>query len=335
MKIGSINTTEKVLIIAEIGNNHEGSIDEAKNLIRAGAEAGANAVKFQTIIPDLLVSSDQTDRLNQLGRYAFSKAQFLELKKEADRLGVIFLSTPFDLDSVDFLNPIVPAFKIASGDSNFKALLQKVAETGKPVFVSTGLSSWPEKELLRNFFHQIWGESGKGVPGLSLLHAVVEYPTADDRAALGHLRELVKMKGITPGYSDHTMGIEAAVLAVAMGARIIEKHFTLDKTKTSFRDHAISADPSDLKLLVDRIRHAETLLGHPNLDEAPSSAPGARRSAAAGKDLMEGHKLGAEDLVWLRPGTGFSPDSESQLMGRILSRPVRKGILFSKGDFRS
>ena len=335
MKIASINTSDKVLIIAEIGNNHEGSIDEAKNLIRAAAEAGANAVKFQTIIPDLLVSSDQTDRLNQLGRYAFSKAQFFELKKEADRLEVIFLSTPFDLDSVDFLNPIVPAFKIASGDSNFKALLQKVAETGKPVFVSTGLSSWPEKELLRNFFHQIWGESGNGVPGLSLLHAVVEYPTADDRAALGHLRELAKMKGITPGYSDHTIGIEAAVLAVAMGARIIEKHFTLDKTKTSFRDHAISADPSDFKLLVDRIRHAETLLGQPNLDEAPSSNPGARRSAAAGKDLIAGHKIGAEDLVWLRPGTGFSPESESQLMGRTLARPVRKGIHFCKEDFSS
>jgi len=277
MKIGTINTTDKVLIIAEVGNNHEGSIDEAKKLIRAAAEAGANAVKFQTIIPDLLVSSDQTDRLNQLGRYAFSKTQF----------------------------------------------------------VSTGLSSWPEKELLRNFFHQIWGESGNGVPGLSLLHAVVEYPTADDRAALGHLRKLAKMKGITPGYSDHTIGIEAAVLAVAMGARIIEKHFTLDKTKTSFRDHAISADPSDLKLLVDRIRHAETLLGQPNLDEAPSSAPRARRSAAAGKDLMAGHKLGAGDLVWLRPGTGFSPDSESQLMGRILARPIQKGILFNKEDFRS
>ena len=132
MKIGTINTSDKVLIIAEVGNNHEGSIDEAKKLIRAAAEAGANAVKFQTIVPDLLVSSDQTDRLNQLGRYAFSKTQFLELKKEADQLKVIFLSTPFDLDSVDFLNPIVPAFKIASGDSNFKALLQKLLKLENP-----------------------------------------------------------------------------------------------------------------------------------------------------------------------------------------------------------
>jgi sialic acid synthase SpsE len=109
----------------------------------------------------------------------------------------------------------------------------------------------------------------------------------------------------------------------------------LDKTKTTFRDHAISADPADLKLLVDRIRHAEKLLGQPNLNEAPSSALGARRSAAAGKDLLAGHKLGAEDLVWLRPGTGFSPESKSQIIGRILLRPVRKGILFSKEDFRS
>jgi N,N'-diacetyllegionaminate synthase len=334
MKVGNFDTDQKVFVIAEIGNNHEGSLEEAKKMVRAAAEAGANAVKFQTIIPSLLVSSDQTDRINQLGRYAFSREQFLELKKEADRRDVIFLSTPFDLDSVIFLNPLVPAFKIASGDSNFKALLKKVAETGKPVFISTGLSSWAEKELLRDFFHRIWGESGKGVPGLSLLHAVVEYPTADNRAALGHLRELVKMKGVTPGYSDHTIGIEAAVLAVGMGARIIEKHFTLDKTKTSFRDHSISADPFDLKVLVDRIRQAETFLGQPNLQEAPSSALGARRSAAAGKDLQAGHKLGAEDLVWLRPGTGFSPESESQILGRILVRSVRKGILFSKEDFR-
>jgi len=335
MKIGSFDTSRKVFVIAEIGNNHEGSLAEAKKLVQAAAEAGADAVKFQTIVPERLVSADQQDRLQQLKRYALSYPQFQELHNEAVRAGVLFFSTPFDLKSVEFLKDFVPAFKIASGDSNFLELLQAIAATGKPVMISTGLSDEVEKIGLREIFHSAWRSAGLPNPGLALLHCVTEYPTPDERAGLQFLKVLAAMEDITPGYSDHTLGIEAAVLAVGLGARIVEKHFTLDKTKKTFRDHALSADPVDFQALVQRIRRAEAFLTPIHREGPPAIMPAARRSAAAGINLKAGHILEARDIVWLRPGTGFIPGSEARLVGRVLARPVARGILFSPEDFQS
>jgi len=335
MVIGSVNTKKRVFIVAEIGNNHEGSISEARKLVRAAAEAGADAVKFQTIVPEKLISADQQDRLQQLKKYALSFPQFQELQREATRAGVLFLSTPFDLDSVEFLNDLVPAFKIASGDSNFLALLEGIAATGKPVMISTGLSNQAEKAGLREFFHSAWRSARQTDPGLALLHCVTEYPTPDERAGLRYLEALGRWKDVTVGYSDHTLGIEAAVLAVGMGARIIEKHFTLDKNKNTFRDHALSADPEEFKALVSRIRRAEAFLAPVQQQEAPAVMPAARRSAAAKHDFQVGHKIKKGDILWLRPGRGFSPESEAQLLGRALVRPVSMGHLFSQEDFQS
>jgi N-acetylneuraminate synthase/N,N'-diacetyllegionaminate synthase len=335
MKIGNFETAQKVFVIAEIGNNHEGSLSEAKNLVQAAAKAGADAVKFQTIVPENLISADQPDRLEQLKKYALSFAQFRELQKEATRAGVLFLSTPFDLDSVVFLRDLVPAFKIASGDSNFLDLLQGVAATGKPVMISTGLSNEVEKARLREFFHSAWRSAGQTDPGLALLHCVTEYPTPDDRAGLRHLEALGRWKDVTVGYSDHTLGIEAAVLAVGMGARIIEKHFTLDKNKATFRDHALSADPAEFMAMVSRIRRAEAFLAPVRQQEAPAVMPAARRSAAAKQDFEVGHRIKEGDILWLRPGLGFPPESQAELLGRALVRPVSKGHLFSQEDFQS
>lgn len=335
MKIGNFDTDRKVLVIAEIGNNHEGSLAEGKKLVQAAAKAGADAVKFQTIVPEKLVSANQQERLQQLNRYALSPAHFLELHQEAVRAGVLFLSTPFDPDSVEFLKNLVPAFKIASGDSDYVELLEKIAATGKPVMVSTGLSNQAEKNRLRDFFHSAWRSGGQGNPGLGLLHCVTEYPTPDERAGLQYLKALAEMENITPGYSDHTLGIEAAVLAVGLGARIVEKHFTLDKTKQTFRDHALSADPADFRALVGRIRQAEAFLAPVRRDEPPAAMAAARRSAAAQRDLEVGHTLQARDIVWLRPGSGFSSGDEARLVGRILARPVARGIHFSPEDFRA
>jgi len=335
MKIGNFETDQKVFVIAEIGNNHEGSLAEAKKLVHAAAEAGADAVKFQTIVPENLISADQQDRLKQLKKYALSFPEFKELQKEATRAGVLFLSTPFDVDSAEFLKDLVPAFKIASGDSNFLDLLRRVAATGKPVMISTGLSNEAEKERLRVFFHSAWRSAGEKDPGLALLHCVTEYPTPDERAGLQYLKVLRAMENITPGYSDHTLGIEAAVLAVGLGARIVEKHFTLDKNKTTFRDHALSADPAEFKAMVSRIRRAEAFLSPVRHEEAPAVMLAARRSAAAKQDFEVGHKIKEGDILWLRPGGGFPPESQAQLLGRPLVRPVSKGHLFSQKDFQA
>jgi len=335
MKIGNFDTDQRVFVVAEIGNNHEGSLSEAKKLVQAAAEAGADAVKFQTIVPGKLISADQQDRLQQLKGYTLSLPLFHELHQEAMRAGVLFLSTPFDLESVEFLKELVPAFKVASGDSNFSGLLRKIASTGKPVMISTGLSDQAEKNHLRDFFHSAWRSAGQKDPGLALLHCVTEYPTPDERAGLQYLKVLAAMEDITPGYSDHTLGIEAAVLAVGLGARIVEKHFTLDKTKKTFRDHALSADPVDFQALVQRIRRAEAFLTPIHREGPPAIMPAARRSAAAGINLKAGHILEARDIVWLRPGTGFIPGSEARLVGRVLARPIARGILFSPEDFQT
>jgi N,N'-diacetyllegionaminate synthase len=238
LKIGNFNTDKKVLVIAEIGNNHEGDFELAKEMIDAAAEAGADAVKFQTITPNRLVSIREQERIRQLQKFAFDRDQFAALKERADEKNVIFLSTPFDLETVDWLNPLVPAFKIASGDNDFWPLLDKIASTGKPVILSLGLGKIKDATQIASFFKKVWRNSEIAFPGLALLHCVVSYPTPDDQANLRNIMK-IELGQVTPGYSDHTLGIKAAELAVACGARIIEKHFTLNKNYSDFRDHKL------------------------------------------------------------------------------------------------
>ncbi|MEX2643697.1 MAG: N-acetylneuraminate synthase family protein [Acetobacterales bacterium] len=327
MKIGEFETSDRVLIIAEIGNNHEGDRGRAEAMIAAAAEAGADAVKFQTIVPERLVHPSETARLAQLGRLCLSYEDFGRLAEAASRCGVLFLSTPFDLDSVRFLEPLVPGYKIASGDNDFVPLLEAVARTTKPVILSTGLLGISEVVRSKACIERVWAQTGKA-GALALLHCVSAYPTPPEEANLGAIRDLAGL-GCTVGYSDHTIGIEAAVLSVGLGGRIIEKHFTLDKNLSDFRDHKLSADPADLKTLVRRVREAETMIGSAGKQPmASESASGAsvRRSIVAGRDLAAGHVLAFEDLNWLRPGGGMEPGREGEILGRTL----RKGI--SAGD---
>lgn len=326
MRIGTHNLDERVFVVAEIGNNHEGDFSRAEEMIACAAAAGADAVKFQTIVPDRLVSAVETARIEQLTRYRFSYDQFARLAAAAGRAGVAFLSTPFDLDSVEALDPLVPAFKIASGDNDFPALLTAVARTGKPVLLSTGLLDLAGVRHAADHITGHW--RGRGCPGeLALLHCVAAYPTPAEDANLGALRTMAAL-GYTVGYSDHTLGIDAAVLSVALGARVIEKHFTLDKARSTFRDHALSADPVDLAELVRRVREAETLLGDGIKRVARSeqaNATAARRAIAAARDLPAGHTLTADDLTWVRPRRGLEPGREAELIGRRLAGAVVRG----------
>ena len=330
MKIGPIDLDQEVLVIAEIGNNHEGNFELAQEMIRLAAQAGAGAVKFQTIVPDRLVAAGETDRIRQLGRFRFSYEQFAALKETADAAGIMFLSTPFDLESAEKLDPLVPAYKIASGDNNFFPLLDVVARTGKPVIMSTGLMELAEVENSIRFLRSRWneaGQSGDAEPGIALLHCVVNYPTAPEDGNLLAIRTLAAL-GTTVGYSDHTIGIEAAVLSVALGARVIEKHFTIDKNHSSFRDHQLSADPADLSELVRRVRLASTLLGTGAKEHVPNEAeigPRVRRSIVAARDLPAGHTLAWADLSWVRPGGGLAPGQEDQVLGKRLATALAQG----------
>jgi N,N'-diacetyllegionaminate synthase len=325
MHIGKIDVERQVCIVAEIGNNHEGDLARARRLVRAAAEAGVDAVKFQTIVPERLVSSEQVERLAQLRRFQLDRAAHAALAEDARAAGVMFMSTPFAIDAVDWLDPLVPAFKVASGDNDFWPLLERVARTGKPLIVSLGLGGGRHAQQIVARCRKAWDELGIGGDRLALLHCVSAYPTPEESAGLGAIHEVRKL-GVIPGYSDHTLGIKVAELAVAAGARIIEKHFTLDKAQSGFRDHQLSADPAEMHQLVKAIRRAERImLPAEGADDANLTA--ARRSIAAGRDLKAGSVLEAHDITWLRPATGFRPGEESRVVGRTLRCDLPAGRL--------
>ncbi|MBP1741960.1 MAG: hypothetical protein H6Q48_4253 [Deltaproteobacteria bacterium] len=336
MRIGSIDLDQEVMIVAEVGNNHEGSFALAEEMVGRAAETGVHAIKFQTIVPERLVSSSQKERIQQLKRFQLSAEQFQRLAELARRKGLLFLSTPFDLESAGVLEPLVPAFKVASGDNAFYPLLERVASTGKPILLSSGMLDLEGVRRSRDFIRRVWREKGIH-QGMVLLHCVTSYPAPPHEANLGAIDQL-KSLGETVGYSDHTLGIRAAVLAAALGARVIEKHFTVDKKRSDFRDHALSADPEEMRQLVQGVQEVKTLIGSGEKEVMASergNLDAARRSIAAAVDLSRGTRLGPEHLTWLRPGNGLAPGREQDLLGRVLRRHVPAGQTLQLDDLEA
>ena len=257
MKIGDFDLDKKVLIVAEIGNNHEGDFNVAKELVVEAALAKVDAVKFQTFVPNHFISASEPERLERLNKFRLTNEQFTYLSELARGLGLIFFSTPFDLASASFLDSIQSVFKISSGDNNFIPLVRTVASFNKPTIISTGMA---DISLVRKTV-DFWGKYSDNSK-LALLHCVSSYPVPIGQENLGAILELGKtFPNITIGYSDHTLGIEAGKLSVAAGARIVEKHFTLNKTHSNFRDHQLSADPNEMSNLVKAIREVEIQIG--------------------------------------------------------------------------
>lgn len=327
MRIGPWNSNERVLVVAEIGNNHEGDPAVARELVHAAAGAGAHAVKLQTFDARRFVRPSQPERLAQLARYQLPAEEVAALAALARELGLGFLSTPLDLPSVDLLEPLVDALKIASGDNDVPALLERIADTGKPVIVSSGMSDLAGVRAAKEAVERRWSQRG-AAPGMAVLHCVSIYPAPPERASLATIPLLARELGCTVGYSDHTLGIEACVVAAAAGARILEKHVTLRHDFSAFRDHQLSAEPSELRELVARVAEVERLLGTPRdgvLAEEEPTAQVARRSIVAAVDLPAGHLLGEGDLTWMRPLDGLRPGQEALLLGRALRRDVAYG----------
>lgn len=258
MKIGPMDTDQKVFVIAEVGVNHEGDEAVAARLVRLAAQAGADAVKFQTFKVENYVSDAYGEaRVQRLKKFALPFEAFGRLARVAGEAGILFLSTPLDLESAKYLDTIAPAFKIASGDNNFWPLLLQVAATGKPTLLSCGLADLAAVDRAKSFIEAEWRRLGI-TQELALLHCVSSYPVPPDQANLRSIQLLRERFGGTVGYSDHTNGLDAALMSVALGARIIEKHFTLDKHYSEFRDHQLSADPAELKHLISKVRELES-----------------------------------------------------------------------------
>lgn len=320
----------RIYIIAEAGVNHNGSPDIAKKMVDSAVEAGADCIKFQTFNPSDMVSrrackanyqritTDSAEsQIEMLQRLALKKDEFISLKNYCDKREVDFLSTPFDLDSIDFLEKLgCDRWKIPSGEITNYPYLVKIALTGKPVIMSTGMSTIQEIRqamdvLIRN-----------GSGEISLLHCNTQYPTPFEDVNLRAMLTLKDVFGVTVGYSDHTLGIEVPIAAVAMGAQIIEKHFTLDRNMDG-PDHRASLEPDELKDMVDSVRNIEKALGSPEKKVSKSekeNISAARKSIVAKKEIKKGDLLTEENITSKRPGTGISPMKWESVIG---TRAVR------------
>lgn len=334
MIIGSLNSAQRIVIVAEIGNNHEGDYQVAVELVRSAAACGVDAVKFQTFRTDHYVSKADEARYKRLKTFELTEQQFGDLAALTRSLGLRFLSTPFDLESARVLRDLVDAYKIASGDITFYPLIQSVCQTAKPIILSSGASSLDQVKTTERFISDQWRRQGIASE-LAILHCVSSYPVPPAQANLRAIACLRETFPCTIGYSDHTEGIEACLLAVGLGAQIIEKHFTLDKNFSDFRDHRLSADPSEMKVLVERLRAAEAMLGAPAKGVQPceeAMALAIRRSIVACSDLPAGHRISAGDLTWVRPAGGLAPGQEDQLIGRTLVHAVKTGERITSVD---
>jgi sialic acid synthase SpsE len=332
VRIGDIDVRERVLVVAEIGNNHEGDFGRARELIAAAAEAGVPGVKMQTFRTERFVSSADPARVEQLRRFELTFDQFGELGELAHSLGLLFLSTPLDLESAAFLEGVVDGFKIASGDNDFYPLIERVAATELPLIVSTGVSDLGQVERTVAAVERVRADASES---LALLHCVSAYPAEPSQLNLLAIPFLAERFPYAIGYSDHALGSTAALAAVALGARIVEKHFTLEGLESDFRDHALSATPSQMSELVRAIAELEQMLGSPAKEVEPGEAGIAeaiRRSIAAAGDLEAGRTIEPADLMWVRPGTGLRPGQESELVGRTLRVPKRLGELMLAED---
>ncbi len=323
-----------VFIIAEAGVNHNGDIELAKKLVDAAVEAGADSVKFQTFIPENVISEfaekaeyqvastgGDESQLDMVRKLQLTFDQFRDLQAYCSEKGIMFLSTPFDLESLDFLDSIgMPIFKIPSGEITNLPLLLRAAELKKPIILSTGMSTLDEVSEARRILLD------NGCPEVTLLHCNTEYPTPFEDANIMAMLNLRDEFGGKVGYSDHTLGIEAPVAAVALGAEVVEKHMTLDKTMPG-PDHSCSLEPQEMKAMVCAIRNIEKALGtgrkEPSESEKKNMAI-ARKSIIAKCDIKKGEVLSEENLTVKRPGDGVSPMKWFDIIGTTAVRDFRR-----------
>jgi N,N'-diacetyllegionaminate synthase len=327
-----MNSFGKTIIIAEAGVNHNGSFELAKKLINAAADAGVDYVKFQTFKAEKLVTYSaskaeyqvvntgikEETQIEMLRKLELSNDEFVALSNYCKEKNIGFLSTPFDLETVDFLNPLIPFFKIPSGEITNYPYLKKIAKLSKPVVLSTGMCTMEDisnaLELLLKY--------GLTKDLVTILHCNTEYPTPMEDVNLTAMLTIRDAFGVKIGYSDHTLGIEVPIAAVAIGAQVIEKHFTLDKTMEG-PDHIASLDPDELKQMVIAIRNIEKALGSgvkmPSESELKNMAI-ARKSIIASCKISKGDIYSEENLAVKRPGTGISPMKWEQVIGMVASR---------------
>lgn len=325
-----------VFIIAEAGVNHNGNYEIACKLIDAAKEAGADCIKFQTFKTKALVSNQaqkadyqkgttgegsQQDMLKQL---ELSFDTFINLKQYCDRTGILFLSTPFDFESISFLNTIeMPCWKIPSGEVTNMPYLIAIARTGKPVIMSTGMCTMNEISAAVQVLKE------NGTSEIQLLHCNTDYPTPFEDVNLRAMLTMKEAFGLNVGYSDHTEGIEIPIAAAALGASVIEKHFTLDRNMQG-PDHKASIEPNEFRKMVSGIRNIEKALGNGVKTPSPSEKKNievVRKSIVAKRHIKKGELFTEENITVKRPGTGISPMKWFDIIGKTAMCDYREDEL--------
>ena len=343
IKIGSKTISEKspVFIIAEAGVNHNGNLKLAKKLIDVAVRAGVDAVKFQTFNPDTLITKTaakadyQTknegradeNQYDMLKRLMLPRKWHKKLKEYAEKKGLIFLSTPFSLDDAVFLRKLgVKAIKVGSTDTENLPYLAEIAKWNLPIILSTGMSALPEiKEAVKTI-------QKNGNKKLAVCHCTTNYPTPYKEANLRAITTLQKeLQNVPIGFSEHTAGIEVAIASVALGTRVIEKHFTLDRNLPG-PDHLASLEPNELKQFVSSVRHVEAAIGTGKKVPFASEkkiAETTRKSLVAARDIPAGKKLTVDDIATKRPGTGIKPKFLNKAIGKKARVNFEKDQLLS------
>tara|TARA_B110000211_G_scaffold196182_1_gene225122 strand:+ start:3497 stop:4534 length:1038 start_codon:yes stop_codon:yes gene_type:complete len=331
----------KVFIIAEAGVNHNGSMNLAKRLIDTAVKAGVDAVKFQTFISENVISkyAEKADyqksttginesQLEMVKKLELSFDEFIELKKYCESKGIMFLSTAFDIDSMRFLKTLnMGLWKVPSGEITNLTYLQKIGSYNDEVIFSTGMSTLGDIETAL----EILVRAGTSREKITILHCNTEYPTPMTDVNLKAMLTIKNAFNVSIGYSDHTLGIEVSLAAVAMGATVIEKHFTLDKSLPG-PDHLASLEPSELIAMVEGIRNIENALG--NGIKLPSASESknikiARKSIHLAKDVKEGHVFSMNDLTVKRPGDGISPLIINDIVGCVAKNDIKEDSILN------
>jgi len=333
-------------IIAEAGVNHNGDLDLAMRLVDEARKAGADAVKFQTFKASHLASGTapkaayqlrttdaQESQQEMLRRLEFKPEWHAPVMARCRECGILFLTSPFDQPSLDFLASLtpeeLPALKIPSGEITNPAFLRAAARAGRPIILSTGMSDLGEVEAA------VRAIESEGDPGLVLLHCVSAYPSDPTQSNLRAMETMARAFGKPVGWSDHTEGLETSLAAVALGACVLEKHFTLDRTLPG-PDHTSSLEPGGLAALVRGVRLVESALGDGRKRPAPieaDTARVARKSLTAARDLRKGEILAGDMVLTRRPGTGLPPSSLELLLGRRAARDYAAGELLDLDGF--
>jgi N-acetylneuraminate synthase len=323
--------TDRTLIIAEAGVNHNGSLKRAKEMVAVAAQAGADVVKFQTFLPELLTTKiaplaeyqkkniSEDSQYEMLQKLRLNEEMHHSLLEYCVQQHIEFLSTPFDIPSCNFLNQLgIKRHKVASGEITNLPLLRVIARSGLPVILSTGMSTLDEVEAALKVLEQ----EGLKLSQITLLQCTTEYPAPDEESNLRAMQTMRTEFGVDVGFSDHTLGTEIAFAAVALGATVIEKHFTLDKSLNG-PDQAASLEPNDLAQMIKGIRRIEAAMGtglkQPSSSEEKNIAV-ARKSLVALTPIKAGEEFTPGNLTSKRPGTGISPMRWDDVIGRKAQR---------------